>query len=162
MDPTFKEGTGVPLLTVCPSCDFSHPTATDTCARCGVVFAKLARPGREAYLREPEPAFAPAATVCQFCRRTAPVVDATFRQNVGALVARFEKRFSGNMCGACVNKHFWKCTLITMAVGWLGTISLILAPIYVITNIVAFFKAKSGLRRGSQPSMAAAAPLRPS
>jgi hypothetical protein len=87
------------------------------------------------------------------------VVNATFRQNVGALLARFEKRFSGNMCGACVSKHFWSCTLITVAVGWLGTISLILAPIYVVTNIVAFIKAKSQLRGMVRPSMSA--PLRP-
>lgn len=149
----------MPLLTVCPNCDFSHPAATDTCARCGVVFAKLARPGREAYSREPEPAFVNAGPVCQFCRRTAPVVNATFRQNVGALLARFEKRFSGNMCGACVSKHFWSCTLITVAVGWLGTISFILAPIYVVTNIVSFVKAKGQLRSVVRPSMGA--PLRP-
>ncbi len=149
----------MPMLTVCPSCGFSHPMATDTCARCGVVFAKLDRPGREGYLREPEPAAVPAGTVCQFCRRPAPVVNATFRQNVGALLARFEKRFSGNMCGACVSKHFWSCTLITMAVGWLGTISLILAPIYVLTNIGAFWSAKSQLRRQAHPTVGA--PLRP-
>jgi hypothetical protein len=58
-----------------------------------------------------------------------------------------------------VTKHFWSCTLITLAVGWLGTISLILAPIYVVTNIVAFIKAKGQLRSVVRPAMGA--PLRP-
>jgi hypothetical protein len=84
---------------------------------------------------------------CQVCRGPGPVAHAVFRQNVGALFARFEKRIEGNMCGSCLSKKFWPFTLTTLAVGWLGMISLVVAPIYVIMNIVEYLKASSQIRR---------------
>jgi hypothetical protein len=89
----------------------------------------------------------PLTSACQVCRGPGPVAHAVFRQNVGALFARFEKRFEGNMCGSCLSKKFWPFTLTTVAVGWLGMISLIVAPIYVVMNIVEYLKASSQIRR---------------
>jgi len=89
----------------------------------------------------------PLTSACQICRGPGPVAHAVFRQNVGALFARFEKRIEGNMCGSCLSKKFWPFTLTTLAVGWLGMISLIVAPIYIVMNIVEYLKAGSRIRR---------------
>ena len=75
---------------------------------------------------------------CQVCGSYAPTKHVTFHQNIGALVLRFRKKLEGNLCKSCVHKTFWKMTLITLAVGWLGVISLIIAPIFIILNIVQY------------------------
>jgi hypothetical protein len=61
-----------------------------------------------------------------------------FHQNIGALVMRFHKSINGNLCKTCVHRHFWQFTLITLAVGWLGLISVIIAPIFLLNNIVRY------------------------
>jgi hypothetical protein len=101
------------------------------------------------------------APACQVCRGPGPVAHAVFRQNVGALFARFEKRIEGNMCGSCLSKKFWPFTITTLAVGWLGMISLIVAPIYVIMNIVEYIKANSQIRKAPVQDWGAA-PIQPS
>jgi len=75
---------------------------------------------------------------CQCCGCHGPTKYVEFYQNIGALVMRFGKEMKANLCKPCINKYFWEMTLITLAVGWLGMISLILAPIFIILNIVNF------------------------
>jgi hypothetical protein len=87
------------------------------------------------------------------------VAHAAFRQNIGAVFMRFEKRIQGNMCRTCLGKRFWSYTLTTTLVGWLGVVSLVVAPIYVILNVVSFTKASAALRRAL--SGAATTPLHP-
>jgi len=104
----------------------------------------------------------PARRHCGGVRRgPGPVAHAVFRQNVGALFARFEKRIEGNMCGSCLSKKFWPFTLTTAAVGWLGMISLIIAPIYVVMNIVEYFKASSQIRKAPLQAWGSS-PIQPS
>jgi hypothetical protein len=123
-----------------------------------VIFAKIASTDRpQPVERSGGAALAPA---CQACKGPGPVAHATFRQNVGALFARFEKRIQGNMCRRCLSQKFWAFTLTTAAVGWLGMISLFVAPIYVVMNIVEYVKASSRLRQGTVPELAAA-PIHP-
>lgn len=72
--------------------------------------------------------------ICQDCGVEAPTKYVAFYQNVGVLVMRFTKSVEGNLCKSCIHRNFWSMTGITMAVGWLGTISLVLAPCFVINN----------------------------
>lgn len=72
---------------------------------------------------------------CQVCGADAPTKQVEFHQNVGALVRRFERSIKGRLCRKCINEFFWKYTLTTLAVGWLGTISFFVAPIYILMNI---------------------------
>ena len=96
---------------------------------------------------------------CNLCNCQAPTCYVEFRQNIGAFVMRFSKSIKGNLCRQCINKKFAEFTLITIAVGWCGMISLILAPIFVINNLVYFAKtfgmmsnAQAGPRLAAAPS----------
>lgn len=75
---------------------------------------------------------------CQACGCYAETKYVEFYQNIGAFVMRFSQHVKGNLCKRCINHYFWKFTLTTLAVGWLGMISLILAPIFIINNVVRF------------------------
>lgn len=72
---------------------------------------------------------------CQLCGSHAPTKHVTFYQNIGALVIRFHRKLEGDLCKSCIHKNFWKMTLITLTVGWLGVISLIMAPIFIMLNV---------------------------
>jgi hypothetical protein len=73
--------------------------------------------------------------ICQSCGVEAPTKYVAFYQNIGALVMRFSKSIEGNLCKSCIHKHFWTMTPITLLIGWLGTISVIIAPFLVLNNI---------------------------
>jgi len=79
--------------------------------------------------------------LCQSCGIEAPTRNVTFNQNIGMLVMRQRRTARGRFCRNCINKHFWKMTGTTLAIGWLGTISLVIAPIFVISNTVAYLAA---------------------
>ena len=72
---------------------------------------------------------------CQRCGIEAPTKYVAFYQNIGALVMRFSRSMEGNLCKSCIHSTFWSFTGITLLVGWLGMISLILAPCFVLNNI---------------------------
>jgi hypothetical protein len=80
---------------------------------------------------------------CQICGVSAPTKHVEFHQNVGMLVMRFHRAVRGNLCKSCIHEKFWKMTGITLAVGWLGVISCILAPIFVINNIIRYISCLS-------------------
>ncbi len=76
--------------------------------------------------------------VCQVCGLEAPTRQVVFYQNIGALVMRFHRKIDGHLCKRCINDHFWKMTGITTGIGWLGLHSLIIAPIFIINNLVRY------------------------
>ena len=80
----------------------------------------------------------PDADRCQVCGGPGPARQTKFYQNIGMLVARRMATLDAAMCKPCVHRSYWKMTGITLAVGWLGTISVILAPILVIMNTVTY------------------------
>ena len=128
----------------CPKCQYALQTPADACPACGVIFAKF----DQAPARPPVSHFIPTFSArCQSCGKAAKTALAHFRQNVGMLVARQEKHIEGNLCRDCTGKYFWQLTLTTLAVGWLGTVSLIVAPIYVIMNIVTYTRSLGALAK---------------
>ena len=80
---------------------------------------------------------------CQTCGCDAPTKYVNFHQNIGAVVMRFRKEVKGELCKNCIHSYFWKFTLTTLAVGWLGMISMILAPLFIINNIFYYLTALS-------------------
>jgi len=75
---------------------------------------------------------------CQKCGCEAPTRHVSFHQNIGLLVMRLYNGTDGDLCKPCIHKTFWAYTAVNMTVGWLGVISLILAPIFTINNIVQY------------------------
>ena len=76
--------------------------------------------------------------LCQSCGVDAPTKHVEFHQNIGALVVRFSKSIKGELCKNCINKYFWRFTLIDLLLGWWGVISLIMTPIFIINNIIRY------------------------
>ena len=78
---------------------------------------------------------------CQFCgniRQTCPV---TFHRNIGMLVVRQTRSLKGNLCKTCVSKNFWEYTAKNLLFGPWGMISIIVTPIYLVTNTVSYLTA---------------------
>jgi hypothetical protein len=76
--------------------------------------------------------------ICQGCGVEAPTKYVAFYQNIGALVMRFTKSVEGNLCKRCIHRYFWEFTPLTLLVGWLGTVSIIIAPCIVLNNVVRY------------------------
>ena len=76
--------------------------------------------------------------ICQVCGIEAPAQFVEFHQNIGTLFMRFHRKIRGRLCKSCVHKKYWKMTGITLGVGWLGMISIVIAPIFIIMNTVRY------------------------
>jgi len=70
----------------------------------------------------------------------------TFHRNIGMLVVRQTQKIQGNMCKTCVGKKFWDFTLKNIVFGPWGVISLVVTPIYLVTNTVSYVSALHKLR----------------
>lgn len=81
--------------------------------------------------------------LCQSCGLEAPSRHVEFHQNIGVLIMRFHTKFTGELCKRCIHHKFWSMTGITLAIGWLGLISIILAPFFVLSNVVHYLRAVS-------------------
>lgn len=79
--------------------------------------------------------------ICQACGIEAPTKQVEFHQNIGALIMRFHNRVRGRLCKNCIHANFWKMTSMTVLVGWLGIISIIIAPFFVLNNIIRYLSA---------------------
>src|SRR3954471_17898470 len=79
--------------------------------------------------------------ICQRCGVEAPSKRVEFHQNIGALVVRFKKSCKGNLCKNCIHKTFWSFNAVNLSVGWLGYISLIVAPCFIVNNLAYYFGA---------------------
>lgn len=86
---------------------------------------------------------------CMTCGCYAPTKYVEFYQNIGALVMRFSKEVKGELCKRCINKFFAEMTLITLAVGWLGFISMIIAPFFILNNVIRWL-GTLGLKEGNR------------
>ena len=76
--------------------------------------------------------------ICQSCGIEAPAKHVEFHQNIGMLVMRRRRWVKGKLCKQCVHKHFWRMTLTTLVLGPWGTISLIVAPCFIVNNLVRY------------------------
>jgi hypothetical protein len=77
-------------------------------------------------------------SICQACQRAVATRRVTLMQNIGFVVARSSKTFTGELCRDCGVRMAKEYTLITFFFGWWGVISFILTPIFLIGNIVSW------------------------
>ena len=82
---------------------------------------------------------------CQLCKSMRQTTPVKFERNIGMLVLRQTRRLQANLCKTCVGKQFWDYQLKNLAFGPWGMISLIVTPIYLITNTVAYTSANRKL-----------------
>lgn len=80
---------------------------------------------------------------CQGCNRNVPTASVTFMQNIGALVMRFSKTVTAQLCRSCCDDLFWKMTAITFFFGWWGVISFFYTLVALPVNVVSFIKSRS-------------------
>ncbi|HLJ56893.1 MAG TPA: hypothetical protein VKT77_17770 [Chthonomonadaceae bacterium] len=74
---------------------------------------------------------------CEFCKvSTAPTTAAAFRCNIGMFITRFELARQGAFCRNCALKWGLGYSAINLICGWWGLISLIVAPIYLVLNLI--------------------------
>src|SRR5215470_13380955 len=83
---------------------------------------------------------------CQICRNMRQTAPVTFYRNVGMLVARQTITLKGFMCKTCLKSKFWEFQGKGLLLGPWGMISLVVTPIYLITNTVAYVSAASKLK----------------
>jgi hypothetical protein len=70
----------------------------------------------------------------------------TFHRNIGMLVVRQTRSIQGNMCETCIGRKFWDFTVKNIVFGPWGVISLMVTPLYLVTNTVSYVSALRRLR----------------
>ncbi len=73
--------------------------------------------------------------ICQNCGIEAPTKYVAFYQNIGVLIMRFSKSIEGELCKSCIHRYFWSFTGTNLFLGWWGTISLFLTPVFILNNV---------------------------
>jgi hypothetical protein len=92
---------------------------------------------------------------CDACGDTCPTKHVTFYQNIGMVIMRSSKTVEGDLCKACIDRVFWRFTMVTLVFGWWGMISLVVTPLFLINNIARFL---GTLSMKSAGTLAAAKP----
>lgn len=82
---------------------------------------------------------------CQLCKSMRPTTRVKYERNIGMLFLRQTRRLEANLCKTCVTSQFWDFQGKNLLLGPWGMISLILTPVYLITNTVAYTSAKRQL-----------------
>lgn len=83
---------------------------------------------------------APRDLCCTNCGLQAPTRFVTFRENIGFLLARSTSEASGHFCRRCIGAYFRSYTLTTLCLGWWGTISLFITPVFILGNLYHYLK----------------------
>jgi hypothetical protein len=73
--------------------------------------------------------------ICQSCGIEAPTKYIEFYQNIGALVMRFSKSIQGELCKSCIHRYFWSFTGTNLVLGWWGTLSFAVTPVFILNNV---------------------------
>ena len=83
---------------------------------------------------------------CQSCGAMRQTAKVSFHRNVGMLFIRRTYKIEGNLCKTCIRKHFGSFMFKNLLLGWWGTISLIVTPMYTLQNIASYISAMKALR----------------
>lgn len=75
---------------------------------------------------------------CQECGSVAKTKEIKLYKNIGMLIMRRQWIIEGRFCKKCINKYFWNYTLTTLLLGWWGTISFLVTPLYLVNNIARY------------------------
>ncbi|MCR4330214.1 MAG: zinc ribbon domain-containing protein [Candidatus Roizmanbacteria bacterium] len=117
---------------LCQNCNSNTNADAKFCHKCGEPLEEKQVQGSvETY-------FAKQTRGCQLCGSLAPTKNVEFNQNIGMIFARRYSSVKGRFCKKCINREFKKKTLTTLFLGWWSATSLIIAPFYLISNLVRF------------------------
>jgi hypothetical protein len=83
---------------------------------------------------------------CQLCGGMRATSNVKFHRNIGMLLARQTRTIQADMCKTCMSKNYWDFMGKNLLLGPWGTISLIVTPIYLITNTYTYVAARHNLR----------------
>lgn len=83
---------------------------------------------------------------CQNCGMVRAITPVKFHHNIGMVILRQTRSLQGIMCKSCIGKRFWEYQGKNLLLGPWGIISVIVTPIYLITNTVSYVSALRKLR----------------
>jgi len=75
---------------------------------------------------------------CQICGNMRQLALVKFHHNIGMIVLRQTRSIQGNMCKTCMRSKYWEFMGKNLLLGPWGIISVIVTPIYMVTNTVAY------------------------
>jgi len=68
-----------------------------------------------------------------------------FERGIGMLVQRQTRRLQAGLYNTCLAQQYWDFQLKNLLLGPCGMISLVITPIYLVTNTVSYATARSEL-----------------
>ncbi len=113
----------------CENCGAKNQTHAQFCKTCGKKLSagKDDAGSVDLYFKNKE-------NTCQHCGKTADLKKVIFYKNIGMVFQRSYQRIEGRFCRNCIDDYFWNFTLTTLFLGWWGTISFFVTPIYLLNN----------------------------
>ncbi len=75
---------------------------------------------------------------CQVCGTMRQTSLVKFHHNIGMIVLRQTRSIEGNMCKTCMRSKYWEYMGKNLLLGPWGIISVIVTPIYMVTNTVTY------------------------
>jgi len=96
-------------------------------------------------------------SLCEKCLRPAPTAHIILHQHVGAVLLMFHKHIDANLCRECLDKTYNAFQAKTLALGWWGVASLVIAPFCLMLDGVRY-NGVSGVPWAAGPTVAARAP----
>jgi hypothetical protein len=85
--------------------------------------------------------------ICEECRREAPTRRVKFLAVVGCIIVIWRWKSPSPLCKSCVHRTFWEYTLLTAVGGWWSILSLFLAPVVVLANVLQYVVCCVALKR---------------
>lgn len=116
---------------ICSKCKTDNDIKAKFCLKCGNHLKNDVLGSVDTY-------FAKQTKGCQICGSLTSTKQVEFYGNIGMLFARRNYSIKGKLCKKCINREFLNKTLMTLFLGWWGTISFIITPFYLINNVVRF------------------------
>jgi hypothetical protein len=75
---------------------------------------------------------------CQICGNMRQTSQVKFHHNIGMIVLRQTRSIQANMCKTCMRGKFWEFMGKNLLLGPWGVVSVIVTPIYMVTNTVSY------------------------
>jgi len=87
-----------------------------------------------------------AMSRCQACNEMRVTRTVSFYRNIGMLVARRQVTLTANLCKTCMGRKYWEFQGKNLLLGPWGYISVFVTPVLLVTNTVAYVRARSKMR----------------
>ncbi len=77
---------------------------------------------------------------CRVCGAHAPVLDVTYKQNTGMLIARRVTEYDTTACRSCSLRLFRKTFIHNLFLGWWGMLSFVFTSLFMVENAILAIK----------------------